>query len=43
MQTFNKHEVYEKAPWDECWRIIGRAPVGARWVDTNQGDKEKPE
>ncbi len=27
METLKKHEVYEKGPLDECWRITGRAPV----------------
>ncbi len=43
METFKKHEVYEKVPLEECWKVTGRAPVGVIWVDTNNGDKKKPE
>ncbi len=43
METFKKLEVYEKVPLEECWKVTGRAPVGAKGVDTNNGDKEKPE
>ena len=43
METFRKHGVYEKVPIEECWRETGKAPVGVNWVDTNKGDKEKPE
>ncbi len=27
METFKKHGVYENAPLDVCWRVIGKAPV----------------
>ncbi len=30
METFGKREVYEKAPLEDCWRVIGRAPVGVK-------------
>ena len=43
METYKKHEVYEKVPIEECWRETGRAPIGVKWVDTNKGDKERPE
>ena len=32
METFKKHDVYEKAPIEECWKSIGKAPVGVKWV-----------
>ncbi len=28
METFKKHDAYEKAPLEECWKVTGRAPVG---------------
>ncbi len=43
METFKKHGVYEKVPIEECWKETGKALVGVKWVDTNMGDKEKPE
>ena len=42
-ETFKKHGVYDKVPLEECWRVTGRGPVGVKWVDTNKGDKERPE
>ncbi len=27
METFRKHEVCEKVPLEEFWRVFGRAPV----------------
>ena len=42
METFRKHGVYEKVPIEECWKEVGAAPVGVKWVDTKKGDKEKP-
>ncbi len=29
METFNKHGVYEKVSIEDCWRSVGKAPVGA--------------
>ncbi len=43
METFQKHGVNEKVPIEECWKETGKGPVGVKWVDTNKGDKEKPE
>ena len=43
MGTYKKHEVYEKLPIEECWKETGKAPIGVKWVDTNKGDKERPE
>ena len=43
METFKKHGLYEKVPIEECWKETGKGPVGVKWVDTNMGDKEKPE
>ncbi len=35
--------MYEKVPIEECWKETGKAPIGVKWVDTNKGDKERPE
>ena len=35
-------EVYDTVDLEECWRLTGRAPVTARWIDTNKGDDAKP-
>jgi hypothetical protein len=43
METYKKNGVYEIVPLEECWKETGNACVGVRWVDTNKGDKEKPE
>ena len=43
METYKKHGVYEKVPIEECWTETGKAPIGVKWVDTNKGDKERPE
>ena len=33
---FNKHQVYDKVPEEECWRNTGKKPIGTRWVDVNK-------
>ena len=38
-----KHGVYTKVPIEESWRVTGRAPIGARWIDVNKGDEDKPD
>ncbi len=40
METFKMHEVCEKVLLEERGKIIGRASVGVKWVETNKGDKE---
>ena len=39
MQEVRKHKVYDKVPIQECWDVIGKKPVGTRWVVINKGDK----
>ncbi len=34
MEMFRKPEVYEQVSREGCWEIIGSAPVGVNWVDT---------
>ncbi len=43
METFKKHGVCEKVPLEECWGVTGKVPVGAKSIDANKGDREKPE
>ena len=43
MEFFDKIKVYEYKSVDECWEVIGKGPIGTRWVDTNKGDKDKPD
>ena len=34
--------LYDKVQISECKRMTGRMPITVRWIDTNKGDKEKP-
>ena len=34
--------VYRKVPIKMCLDETGKRPIGTRWVDTNKGDKSKP-
>ncbi len=43
METFKKHGLCEKVPNKDCLGETSEGPVGVKWVDTNKGDKEKPE
>ena len=43
MEQFRKHEVYEKVKEEVCWAVTGKAPIGTRWIDINQGDEVNPE
>ena len=42
MQYFKDMKVMEYAPVTECFTATGRAPIGVRWIDTNKGDRTKP-
>ena len=35
-------KVYLKAPVAMCPKETGKRPIGTRWVDSNKGDKDKP-
>jgi hypothetical protein len=35
-------EVWDEAPIEECHRVMGRKPLGGRWVDVNKGDARNP-
>ena len=39
---FREMKVYDYATVDECWAATGKAPIGTRWIDTNKGDKTRP-
>ena len=43
MIEFSKHQVYDKVPTEECYRVTGKAPIGTRWVDVKKGDDVNPE
>ncbi len=43
MKTLKKHGVHEKVPLEECWKNIGKAVAGVKWVNANKGDKENSE
>ena len=42
LQYFKDMKVYEYAQVSECLKATGRPPIGVRWVDTNKGDRAKP-
>ncbi len=42
ISEFEKFGVYVKVPISRCWQIVGKAPIGTRWVDINKGDKKNP-
>ena len=35
--------VWEAVPIGECWRRIGKGPIGIRCVDTNKGSADVPD
>lgn len=39
MEYYKKMEVYEKVPLNECWMKTGKAPLKARWIDTDKGTR----
>ena len=43
MEFFHKMTVYEYRSVNECWKVIGKGPIGTRWVDTNKGDNDNPD
>ena len=34
--------VYDVVDVEECWRVTGRAPIAAKWIDTNKGSEASP-
>ncbi len=43
METFKKRGVREKVKVEDRWKEAGKGPVGAKRVDFNEGDEEKPD
>ena len=39
---FKKMGVYDKAEVEECYKVIGKAPIAVCWVDVNKGDGANP-
>ena len=42
LRELERLEVYDVVDIDECWNRTGRAPITARWIDTNKGTEELP-
>ena len=42
IEYFRSMGVYGKVDVQECWHVIGKAPIGVPWVDMNKGDSSKP-
>ena len=38
-----KRGIWKVVPTSECWKKTGRAPIGTRWVDTDEGTEEAPD
>ena len=43
VEGIHKMKVYQKVPISMCLDETGKRPIGSRWVDTNKGDKSKPQ
>ena len=39
MEYYDKMQVYDKVPIEECYRKTGKAPLKARWIDIDKGDR----
>jgi len=37
-----QYGVFEKVSVEECWKEIGKRPIGVRWIDCNKGDAVHP-
>ena len=42
VQFIRDMNLYNKVAIEECWAQSGKAPVGAKWLDINKGDQDKP-
>ena len=42
IESFRRMNVYTKVQIEECKRIIGKAPIGVRWVEVNKDDELNP-
>ena len=43
MAKLGDRGVWEYSTTDECYQETGRKPLGVRWVDTDKGDKDRPD
>ena len=42
LDYFKAMKVYKYAPIAECLKVTDKAPIGTRWIDTNEGDRARP-
>ena len=35
MDYFIKHTVFTKVPLEECYKVTGKPPIKARWIDVD--------
>ena len=42
IEYVRKMHLYDKVHINECKRTTGKMPIIVRWIDINNGDKEKP-
>ena len=42
IRGIHQMKVYRKVPITMCMDETGKRPIGTRWVDTNKGDRDKP-
>ena len=42
MEYLKKQAVYQKRPASEAFKVTGRRPIPARWLDTDKGDPTQP-
>ena len=42
LRELERLKVYDVVDLEECWRLTGRAPITAKWIDTNKGSETNP-
>ena len=40
LKEFDKHNVLDVVPIQECWNVTGKSPVKVRRLDINKGDEK---
>ena len=43
IQFMKKISLFEEVPIEQCWEMIGKAPISTKWVDVNKGTVDKPD
>ena len=43
LKNIDDLKVWELRPIQECYDVIGKAPISTRWVDINKGDDNEPD